>query len=209
MTRQAELSPLPIREELEALARNYHHLQSEHKRTRPEGATRRRLEDRLLDVRDRFERALNEWVADEDLREEWRRYLDHGQPEPAGPPSIRPVVFRGVSEVTGSVVEIRGRGDELQVWVDGSLIERVVEEKAFDATAPGVAFRLNDNEFHETFDASPESLDALAGFLAGGRAPPWDFAQELLADGLIDVHLGLTPRGRRALAGQAESARGR
>ena len=36
-------------------------------------------------------------------------------------------------------------------------------------------------------------------FLDDGKSPPWDHASELLADGLIDTHLAVTPRGRRAL----------
>ena len=159
----------------------------------------------MLDVRERFERILDEWVPDERLREEWGRYLEDGQPEPSGPPAIEPVVFRGVSEVTGSVVEIRAAGDELRVWIDGTLIERIVDDKAFTGTAPDVRFKENDVEFRETFAASRESLRALRGVLDGESPPPWDFAQELLADGIVGVHLGLTPRGHRALATQAAS----
>jgi hypothetical protein len=197
---RTDVQALPIREELDALARNYHHLREEHRRARPESSTRRRLEGPLLDVRERFERILDEWVPDEALREEWRHYLDEGKPEPAGPPAIEPVVFRGVSDVTGSVAELRGAGEELRVWIDGALIERIVDDKAFTGTAPDVKFKLNNVEFHETFAASRESLAALRGFLDGQLPPPWDFAQELLADGIIDVHLGLTPRAHRALA---------
>ena len=152
----------------------------------------------MLDVRKRFERILDEWVPDERLREEWRRHLEDGQPEPSGPPAIEPVVFRGVSEVTGSVVEIRRAGDELRVWIDGTLFERIADDKAFTGTAPDVKFKENDVEFRETFAASPESLAALRDFL-DGSPPPWDFAQELLADGIVDVHLGLTARGHRGL----------
>jgi len=32
-------------------------------------------------------------------------------------------------------------------------------------------------------------------------SPPWEYASELLDDGLIDVHFDLTPRGKRATAG--------
>jgi hypothetical protein len=154
----------------------------------------------MLDLRGRFERILDEWVPEEQLRKEWRRYLDEGRPEPSGPAAIEPVVFRGVSEVTGSVVEIRGARDELRVWIDGTLFERIVDDKAFTGTAPGVKFKENGVEFRESFAASAESLAALQGFLDGELPPPWDFAQELLADGIVDVHLGLTPRGHRALA---------
>jgi hypothetical protein len=154
----------------------------------------------MLDLRERFERILDEWVPEEPLREEWRRYLAEGQPEPSGPAAVEPVVFRGVSEVTGSVVEIRGGRDELRVWIDGTLVERIVDDKAFTGTAPDMKFKENDVEFRETYAASPESLTALQGFLDSELPPPWDFAQELLGDGIVDVHLGLTPRGHRALA---------
>lgn len=204
MTR-TDVQALPIREELDALARSYHHLREEHRRARPESSLRRRHEDRMLDVRERFERILDQWVPEERLREEWRRYLDEGQPEPSGPAAIEPVVFRGVAEVTGSVAEIRGAGEELQVWIDGALYERIVDDKAFTGTAPDVRFKENDVEFRETFAASPESLEALRGFLDGESPPPWDYAQELLAEGIVDVHLGLTPRGHRALATQEAS----
>jgi hypothetical protein len=44
-------------------------------------------------------------------------------------------------------------------------------------------------------------LRALADYAGDEDAsPPWDYAAELLSDGLIDVHFDLTPRGRRAHA---------
>jgi hypothetical protein len=172
-----KLEALPLGEELEALARHYQHLQVEHQNASPGSSARRHLEDKLLRVRERFDRVLGEWV-----------------------PAMQPVVFRGRSEVTGSLVEIRGSGDELRVEVDGSLIERVAAEKDFAATEPVVTFRLNGQEFEELFNVSDEALQALADFLDGGESPPWEYASELLADGLIDVHFALTPRGHRALA---------
>jgi hypothetical protein len=60
---------------------------------------------------------------------------------------------------------------------------------------------LNGNEFEEIFDVSPEALQALTEFVEREGNPAWEHAAELLADGLIDVHFELTPRGRRALAG--------
>src|SRR5260370_8645804 len=62
------LKPLPRREELEALARHYHHVQNEHKRAPLESSMRRRIAERLLDVRQRFDRLLQEWVPEEKLR---------------------------------------------------------------------------------------------------------------------------------------------
>jgi hypothetical protein len=202
-TRRRALEALPRHDVLETLARHYHHLQNEHKRASPESGIRRRIEERLLDVRERFDRLLDEWVPDNELQEAWRESLHNRVPEPPGPPTIQPLVFRGVSDA-GSVVEIRGKqGDELAVEVDRALIARIAGEKDFakGAAAEPAVFRLDHNtEFLETFSASPEALQALADFLAEGHSPPWDYAAELLADGLIDTNAALTPRGRRALA---------
>jgi hypothetical protein len=195
-----KLEPLPLREELEALARHYQHLQVEHQNASPGSSARRRLEDKLMRVRERFDRVLDEWVPDEELRDAWRAFLEHHGPEPDGPSAMEPVVFRGRSEVTGSIVEIRASGDELRVEVDGTLVERVAAEMDFAATEPVVTYRLNGQEFEELFDVSDEALQALADFLDGEESPPWEYASELLADGLVDVHFALSPRGRRALA---------
>jgi hypothetical protein len=197
--RSARPAELPRRELLEALVRQYHHLQNEHKRF-PEGSTmRRRIEERLLDVRERFDRVLDEWVAEDDLRESWRRHLHYRAAMPDGPAAIRPLVFRGTSDA-GSVVEIRGgKGDDLEVVVDGSLVERVAATKDLGRDVPST-FRVDGFEFHETFTASADALRALDAFLAGDGSPPWEHAAELLGEGLIDTHFDLTPRGRRALA---------
>jgi hypothetical protein len=203
-TRREEVDALPLREELDALARYYHHLQNEHERARPEGSVRRQLEDRLLEVRERFERVLEEWVPDPELRAAWDGYLHKRRPEPSGPPAVRPLVFQGRSNA-GSIVEIHRKGDELEVAVDGALLERIAAEKQFSVDRPGLRFRLNGTEFEETFSASAAALRALARFRDEGGAPPWQHASELLADGLIDIHFDLTPRGRRALARPLEA----
>jgi hypothetical protein len=195
------LEPLPRREELEALVRHYHHLQNEHQRAAVESSTRRRIEERLLDVRERFDRLLEEWVPEEELRRAWWEHLHNRAPAPSGPPAIRPLVFYGITDA-GSVVEVRGRkGEELEVRVDGAVMERVAAEKDLSSPTPPLRFRADGIEAQETFTASAEALDALADFLDhDGRPPPWDHASELLADGLIDTHFALTPRGQRALA---------
>ena len=195
-----KVAVLPLHEELDALARHYHHLQVEHQNAQPESSNRRRLEEKLLRAREQLERVLEEWVPEEQLREAWRAYLNHHGPEPDGPPAIQPLVFRGRSEVTGSIIEIRGSGDELRVEVDRGLVERVAAEKDFSSPEPVVRYRLNENEYDEIFAASDEPLQALAEFLDRGESPPWQHASELLADGLIDVHFALTLRGHRALA---------
>jgi hypothetical protein len=192
---------LPIREELDALVRSYHHLQRVHQEE-PEGSsTRRHVEARLLDLRERIDRLLEEWVPDEGVREEWRAYLEHHAPAPSKPEAIDTVVFRGVAEASGSVAAVRRGPDAFSVEIDGVLTDRVVADKDFSSTVAPLRFRVDGFEFDETFDASDEALDALASFLATeGEPPPWEYASELLADGLIDVEFGVTPRGRRALA---------
>jgi len=153
----------------------------------------------LLEARERFDRLLEEWVPEEELRRAWRDCLHNRRPQPSGPPPIQPLVFQGRTEA-GSLVEVRGRGEELAVWVDGSLLERIAAEKDFSVDGPVMHFRLEGAEVEELFSASPDALRALAEFHDSGGSPPWEYASELLADGLIDVHFDLTPRGLRALA---------
>jgi hypothetical protein len=197
-----QFEPLALREELQALVRYYRHLQNEHHRAPVESSMRRRIEERLLDVRERVDRLLEEWVDDQELRSAWREHLHNRAPEPDGPEAIRPLVFRGVTEA-GSDVEVREKsGDELEVRIDGALIERIAAEEDFASTVTPLRVRLDGFRAEETFSASAEAIDALARFVKSDDPPPWDFASELLADGLIDVHVALTPRGRRALAGK-------
>jgi hypothetical protein len=197
-----QFEPLALREELQALVRYYRHLQNEHHRAPVESSMRRRIEERLLDVRERVDRLLEEWVDDQELRSAWREHLHNRAPEPDGPEAIRPLVFRGVTEA-GSDVEVREKsGDELEVRIDGALIERIAAEEDFASTVTPLRVRLDGFRAEETFSASAEAIDALARFVESDDPPPWDFASELLADGLIDVHVALTPRGRRALAGK-------
>jgi hypothetical protein len=53
---------------------------------------------------------------------------------------------------------------------------------------------------HRHQHVAPEALTALEEYRGAGGEPPWQYASALLADGLIDVHFELTPRGRRVLA---------
>jgi hypothetical protein len=200
--RHRQLAPesLPVREELAALARHYHHLRNEHQRASAESSVRRQLDERLLEVRERFERALEEWVPEPELRAAWLEYLKNRTAEPEGPPSIQPLAFKGVHDASGSVAEVRGPDDDAQVWVDGKLVERVVARKDFTQEVSLAVFRADGMEFVELFDVSPEAREALDEYRRSAGEPPWEYASELLADGLIDVHFELTPRGRRALA---------
>lgn len=192
---------VPVGEELDALARHYHHLQVEHQSARPESSVRRRIEAKLLDVRERFDRVLEEWVPDEELRAEWRAYLDHHAPLPQEPGVIDPRVFLGRSEISATVIDVRRGPDAHEIWADGVLTDRVDADKDFAVTTPGLRYRWNDDDYDEIFAASEEGLRLLAEFLGtSDGSPPWDHASELLADGLIDVHFDLAPRGHRALA---------
>jgi len=193
------MSVVPRREELEALVKHYHHLESEHQRAHPHGSARHHLELRMREIRARFEHVLVEYVPDERLQRAWREFLDHRGSEPSGPPAIRPMVFKGRSEA-GSVVEARrDRSGELAVEVDGRLLERLPAGVTPIAQGHPAVLRLDGAEFLEVFDTKPGALQALRDFRASGGAPPWEQASALLADGLIDLDFGLTARGRRAL----------
>jgi hypothetical protein len=199
--RPREPTVLPLGEELAALVHYYQHLHNEVEHEKPEGSTRRELEDKLLGVRERFDRLLEEWVPDEDLREQWREYIHGRRPEPDEPAGIEPLAFQGVNDA-GSIVQIRGgQADEYGVWVDGKLQERIAARKDLSVDKPVLHFRWDGKEISETFNTSEDALRALAAFRADPDSqPPWDYASELLADGLIDVHFDLTPRGKRVTA---------
>jgi hypothetical protein len=198
--RSPEASELPVREELAALVHQYQHLHNELEREKPEGSTWRELEDRVQDVRQRFDRLLEEWVPDEELREQWREYIHGRRPEPDEPDPIEPLAFQGLTDA-GSVVQVLGQADEYQVWVDGSLQERIAARKDLSVDKPVLHFRWDNKEIPETFNASEDALNALAAYRDDRDAsPPWEHASELFADGLIDVHFDLTPRGKRATA---------
>ena len=200
MSPTTHVEELPRREVLQTLAGHYHHLQNEHKRAGVESGVRRRIEEQLLEVRERFDRLLEEWVPDAELRQAWREHLHNRVAAPAGPAAIRPLVFRGRSEAA-AVVEVRGKGgDELEVEIDGSVVARIAGEKDFTPVIPTFRWRFDGVEFEELFDVSSEALDALADSLREDQPPPWEHATELLADGLIDTHAALKPRGRRALS---------
>jgi hypothetical protein len=200
----AKLHPMavarPCREELQALIKHYHHVESEHERAHPEGSVRHHLERQLREDRDRFEHLLAGYVPDETARAAWRAFLHHRGGEPPGPPAIKPIVFKGRSD-SGSVLETRrDPSGELAVEVDGRLVERLPVQAIPIADGRPAVVRLDGTEFREVFDAEPSALRALQDFRASGGDPPWKHASALLADGLIDPDFALTARGRRALA---------
>jgi len=198
--RSPEASTLPLREELAALVHHYQHLHNDLEREKPEGSTWRELEQKLLDTRERFDRLLEEWVPDDEVREQWREYIHNRCPVPDEPAGIEPLVYQGVTDA-GSLLQVRGQADEYQVWVDGSLQERIAARKDLSVDRPYLHFRWDGKEIAETFNTSEDALTALARYRYDPElSPPWEYASELLADGLIDVHFDLTPRGKRAIA---------
>lgn len=200
MARTRTPQAMPLREELEALADAYHHLHNEVERAPKESSRRRELEERLLRVHKRFERMLEEWVQDDDVRRRWHEHLHTHAPLPDEPRAIEPVVFRGESDA-GSFCEVRRRAaDELEVWVDGALLARVGADDDLRSRKSGLRFRVDSFEFAEIFRASLPAIEALEAFRERGGEPPWEYALELLEDGLIDSHYGVTPRGHRAIA---------
>jgi hypothetical protein len=189
----AFMEPTPA-SELGAIVETYRHVQAEYRLAGPEGTVRRHLRDRLEQLEDEFERLLEQFVPDQAERDAWRASLHHGWPSPparAWPPEL---LFRGRAE-TGSVVEIhRSTDDEAEVLIDGRLAERLTGD------IDGDVLMLDDIAYTETFAASPAALRALRAWVDDPTGPPpSEHASELLEDGLIDRHFGLTPRGRRAL----------
>lgn len=202
MIKRAERRSPVSRDELESIVREYRHLREEHRRAGAESRVRRRMESRLHELELRFEKLLDEWAPDEELQVAWRAHLHQDAPEPAQPVATRRLVLRGVAE-TGSVVEIRARADgDYDVELDGHVLERVLEQRdLFPAKEGAGTFTVDGMVFHEAFSASAPALEALAEFVAEREPhPPWSYAAELAADGLIDMDFGLTPRGHRALA---------
>ncbi len=182
--------------ELEEIVSEYHHVQGEHRQTRPEGSGRRHMHDRLDELERRFEHLLIEQVGDEGERAAWRSRLHHGTEAPPTPALARPLAFRGRSS-GGSAVEIRARPEGgYDVEIDG-----VPTGRLEDGEIDFAAYETDGHEFREVFEASGEALDALAGWVNNpGSEPPWEHLHDLLDDGLVDRHFGLTRRGRRALS---------
>ena len=197
------------RDELEVIVREFRHLLEEHRRAGADSSVRRHMESRLHELELRFGQLLDEWAPDGEVRAAWQAHFHAEAPEPSLPAASRRLVFRGVAE-TGSVVEIRARADgDYDVDLDGHVVERRLDEP--DAGREVGTFTLDGHVFLETFSASGPALEALGEFVAEREPhPPWPFAAELAADGLIDRDFGLTQRGRRALAqARRESARRR
>lgn len=180
---------------LEQIAERYRHFLSEHRRAGVESSGRRHLRARLDDAEREFEQLLLEAVDGEEERAAWRDRLRHGSTAPQAPPSPGALAFKGRSE-GGSIVEVRRREDgDHDVVVDGAPVDRLGGAIDFDTYVDG------DRRFPEVFDAPPEARSALLAWVADpSGAAPLEHLHDLVADGLVDRHFGLTGRGRRFLA---------
>ena len=191
-------SPFDPLELLRRLGYEYRHVEQEHRREpSSRAATRNRLAGQMSGLDAHFERILAEWTTDETLREAWREFL-RGRGRPPDEPHIaQPPLFKGRTDA-GSLVEIRHAPDGYDILVDGARSDHSNVSWHLDPDTRGPV-RIGEHVCEETFEAPPAALAALTEFLAGRADPPWQWARELLEDGLIDPELALTARGRRCL----------
>lgn len=191
-----KLANEPI-ELLRTLGERYRHVEQEHQRQPPRGATRHRIETEMTDIHDHFERLLLEWVGEDELRARWRDFL-HGRADaPDAPKLPAPPVFKGRTDA-GAVLEVRPVADGYDIVLDGARIDHNEVPWHLEPDMRG-SVTIAGQTCDETFDAPESAVNELAEFLAGRAAPPWRWARELLDDGLIDPELALTPRGERRL----------
>lgn len=183
---------------LRTLGDAYRHVEQEHHREpSSREAGRRRLANQMSELEGHFERILAEWITDEALRESWRAFLRGRGAAPDEPQITPPPLFKGRTDA-GTLVEIRRARDGHDIVIDGARSDHSSVPWQLDPETRGPV-RIGAHACEETFDAPPAALDALTEFLAGRADPPWQWASELLEDGLIDPELALTPRGHRCL----------
>ncbi|WP_437529842.1 hypothetical protein WME79_48540 [Sorangium sp. So ce726] len=196
------IKPPPSRDDLLAIAHEHNHVHNEHQRATAE-SVRRKLEARMLEIEGRFERELAEVIPDEALRQAWREHLHWRAAAPSEPAPVSPLVFRGRSDV-GSEVVAREKAGDTHIEVDGAVYHR---RPGLDLAADraGAVLRVGTlPPFRERFELPAEALDALRAWVERpGAEPPWRWAHELVAEGLVDGHFALTDRGRRALVRRA------
>ena len=177
--------------ELEKIVHQFRHIQGEHAHEGVDGSWRRRQGGSLAELAESFEQLLARWVKSPTEQAKWRAHLHDGAQMPEAEP-FHPPLFAGVSE-TGSTLLIRASGSEYEVSIDGKPTARLPRrvELAHSFVQDGV-------EYTEVFEAPAAAMQALSEYLRQpAGAPPWQFAPELAADGLIDSTFALTDRGRR------------
>ena len=202
------LGQLPVSErELEHVVREYRHVHEDHRRAPHRSRTRRHLEIRLQELRRRYEHLLAMAPISEAERQRWR---DELRTATSVPPSLlegRSLLFRGRSDSDSELRLTTAFEGTANAFVNGIAVAVLDDVEELTTTKPGFVFALDGLRFRETFGTSPASLTDLRQALQTGRRPRRKHVRELIADGLIDRTLGLTTRGRRALALDALPAR--
>jgi hypothetical protein len=191
----------PVSEtELQEVVHEYRHVHEDHRRTPSQSRAHRRLEVRLHHLRSRFERLLAEAPVSDADRRRWRDALRAHVVVPPSHSDVRPLLFLGRSD-SGEVLRLTGApGGTIEAVLDGTTVAVLDDADELTTTRPGLVFGLDDRRFHETFGASAAALFDLRNSLQTGRRPRGVHVRELIEDGLVDRTLGLTRRGRRALA---------
>jgi ribosome-associated translation inhibitor RaiA len=199
-SRRLQGEPTVSQGELEQVVQEYRRVHEEHRRAPARGRTRRHLEVRLQELRARFDRLLAEAPVSTADRRHWRNRL-RGKEAVAPPPGdLRPLVYRGRSG-SGSEIRLRATPDgTVETQVDGAAVAVLDRADELLGTTSELIFALNGMQFHETFGASPSCLADLRDAEESGRRPRPRYVKALIEDGLVDRTLGLTARGRRALA---------
>jgi hypothetical protein len=199
-SRHLEGEPPVSQGELDEVVAEYRRVREEHRRAQPRSRTRRHLEVRLRELRERFERLLAEAPVSDTERRHWRNRLRGKEAVPPPAADVRPLLFRGRSD-SGSELRITATPEgTVEALVDGAAVAVLDRADELTGTTPGFVFALDGMRFRETFGASPACLDDLRDAEETGRRPRRRHLRELIGDGLVDGTLGLTPRGRRALA---------
>lgn len=180
---------------LREITREFRHVQAWHQRKGLDSSRRRRQRQDLSELERKFELVLEHWIDAAD-RVAWREHFHHGGEIPEES-DIRPLLFKGRSDA-GALIEIHPFDQhENEIRIDGTPMGRLPVDLPLDPP-----LRFAGVEYEEVFAAPEAALDALRRYCAEGTGePPWEWARELYADGLIDPTFGLTPRGRRYYLG--------
>ena len=192
---------LPVSEsELEQVVHEYRHAHEEHRHAHALSPARRHLELTMRDIRRKFERLLAEAPLSDTEQRRWRDRLRGKLPTSPADAGVRPLLFSGRSDAGSELRLIATPEGTVDAFVDGVAAAVLDEAAELTGTAPGFVFALDDVRFRETFGASPRCLADLRDAVATSRRPRRRHLRALMEDGLVDRNLGLTARGRRALA---------
>ncbi len=199
-TRELQGAPAVSEDELAAIVHVYRHLLEEHRRARPHSRTRRKLETRMAHLSESFEVRLSEAPISERERRVWRDRLHADAAQRGASDRVRQVLFRGSSDSGSELLLLPAADGSLEAVIDGVSVVSLDRADELERTEPGFVFALDGGRFRETTAVPSSALAALRRALVTGGRPLAEHVQELIADGLVDRMLNLTPRGRRVLA---------